>query len=308
MLAQKSVFHHSFLHSSLQVSQNQQRHNAVDVAEFNLECWIKELESGVPLHLPPEVKEEYEFPFISAMDTHRKNCANTIEEVDEEDEADEDDKKIDPSWKTDSDAAAAKKKKVKALPKLAGFDNLQVTFLTGDLIKDNLKKSRYSNLFDRAYFGNMATLPILQESDLVPSGGVANTKDGSAVGDAASKSTGVKAIEEGYGKVLSSEEQAEIKTAKEAAAAAAGVELGAKLAPAELQRESSIVQCMRSGSLTTVETMKYQVHFAGKTKLGFRKRIDEAFVEKLGFVGSKSLNQIINTKFSSLELQFHYHF
>ena len=39
---------------------------------------------------------------------------------------------------------------------------------------------------------------------------------------------------------------------------------------------------MHNDSLTTVESMKYQVHFEGKIKLGFRHRVQQV-MELLGF-------------------------
>lgn len=44
----------------------------MDVSEFNLEAWIREMETGEPFHLPPEKPEEDQFPYASPLEDLRK--------------------------------------------------------------------------------------------------------------------------------------------------------------------------------------------------------------------------------------------
>ena len=73
------------------------------MSEFNLEAWIREMETGRVFHLPPEKAEENIFPYADPMGDMRKATVETIAEEDEEEE--------------EEDGISGKKKKKKSKSK-----------------------------------------------------------------------------------------------------------------------------------------------------------------------------------------------
>ncbi|CAD7949753.1 unnamed protein product [Amoebophrya sp. A120] len=132
-------------------AQEQHRNTAVDVAEFNLEAWIREMQDYQEFNLPPEKPEENIFPYATPVDALRnQNCV--IEEVDEDGNALKKLEDEENSWK-----------KKKRLPAMEG---VKLVLLTGNL-EESLRKTKFEAAFDRVFFGNMAVLPLLEASGLV---------------------------------------------------------------------------------------------------------------------------------------------
>ncbi|CAD7940668.1 unnamed protein product [Amoebophrya sp. A25] len=213
-------------------SQEQHRNTAVDVSEFNLEAWIREMQTFEEFNLPPEKPEEAEFPFhASAMDDLR--AGNRIEEVDADGKVKEPEK---PEW--------AKKKRLPAM------EGCKVVLLTGDL-EENLKKSKYEQAFDRVFFGNMAVLPVLEASGMVGSA--------AALADEEKKAN---------------KKDAETKEESQETTSASSTS-------STTPTTNHFARSLKPQCVVTCESMKYQVHFEARMKLGFRRRMREAF-EKLG--------------------------
>lgn len=134
-------------HRLFKVANDQQRHTACDVAEFNVQAFISEMETFEELNLPPEKPEEHQFPYRNPLEDMRKA---TITEVEDDLE------KVEKEGK----GGAGKNKKEELLP---AFENVSIKIMSGELL-DVLKKSKYKNKFDQLVFGNMATMPLLHEA------------------------------------------------------------------------------------------------------------------------------------------------
>lgn len=111
-------------------AQDQHRNTAVDVSEFNLEAWIRELQDFEEFNLPPEKPEENIFPYATPMDEIRKQTA-TIEEVDDDGKPIASKGEKEPKWK-----------KEKRLP---GLEGCKIVLLTGNL-EDSLRKSKFEKV------------------------------------------------------------------------------------------------------------------------------------------------------------------
>lgn len=107
---------------------------------------------------------------------------------------------------------------------LQGFADVKISFMSGEL-EETLKKSKYTNLFDRAYFGNMAMNAVFKAGKVVER-----------------NSENMKPFpEEDYGSI-----------------------------------EHPIAASLKPGATVVTDSFKYQVHFNGALKLGFRRRVWEA--------------------------------
>jgi len=159
---------------------------------------------------------------------------------------------------------------------LPAFENVQIAFLSGNLL-EVLKKKKYEGLFDQAYFGNMAVVPLFEEAGILHS------------------SSETKREKDAFGSVMST---AERLASQETAGATAGAKPAPETADAgshgagssssgaekseSKSKESLLSRSLKPECQITVESMKYQVHFEGRMKLGFRQRVNEA-LEKLEF-------------------------
>merc|ERR1719440_62752 len=97
---------------------DQFRNNAMDIAFFNVQGLIQEIETGIPMHLPPETNKEFEFPYESPLERLEKTTR--VEEVKEGTE----------------DAADSAKE---AAPIADVYSRVRVSIITGDL-SDTVKK------------------------------------------------------------------------------------------------------------------------------------------------------------------------
>lgn len=128
---------------------------------------------------------------------------------------------------------AARRKDWPALPPC--FENVEVVLLAGDL-REVLRKAKYRGLFHRAFVGAMAAMPWLEDL------GVAKTGDDPFKQSEASRIRRAPRVE-----------APELFAARRAESALAGV--------------------MAEGAEVLFETMKYQAHFDGLARLGFRHRV-----------------------------------
>lgn len=128
----------------------------------------------------------------------------------------------------------ASKQKADWPPLLPAFEGVEVVLLCGDL-KEILRKQRYQGLFHRAFVGSMAMLPILEELGLT------------------------KAEEDCF--------RAEDRKIRRPPRLEEPGLFGQRRA------RSSLAGVMAPGSEVVFETMKYQAHFEGAYRLGFRHRL-----------------------------------
>jgi len=175
------------------------RHTAVDLAIFAVNAFLEMMETGNEVHLGAPTKQEGEWPFESPLERLHK-----FGEVPEKDDT---------------------------VKLLQGFKDVKISFLAGDLT-ETLKKSKYTQLFDRAFFGNMAVAALFRES------GLANAK--------------------GLDPMLPLPDEAFASC------------------------ESPIAASFKPEAVVMTDSFKFQVHFDGKMKLNFRRRVWEA-MHKLGF-------------------------
>lgn len=122
-------------------------------------------------------------------------------------------------------------------PLSAGFSNVEVVPLSGDWC-DVLKKPKYKGRFHRVFVGTMSTVPLLEELGL-------------ACEDPGSSSQEAKRIRR-----LPRFEMPD--------------SFGAK------REDCALGAAMARGGTLIFETMKYQAHLEGATKLSFRHRIAQA--------------------------------
>jgi hypothetical protein len=187
---------------------DQFRNNAMDVGFFNVQALLQEIETGLPMHLPPENQKEFEFPYESPLERLEKTTR--VEEVKE-------------------DAPSSAKE---ASPLADVYSRVRVSLFTGDL-DETVKKSKYQKRFDRAYFGNLAVGSLYRDSALMDKEG--NPKKGTEL---------MKSFPtEDFG------------------AYADG---------------SAVARSMADGAVVVCESFKFQCHFDGKIKLGYRHRTCEA--------------------------------
>jgi dynein assembly factor 3 len=169
------------------------RHTSVDLAFFAVNAFIQSLETGEPLRLGAVTKQEGEWPYESPLERLMKQPQELSET--------EEDIKL-----------------------LQGFADVKISFMSGDL-QETLKKSKYNNLFDKAYFGNMAMNTVFKAGKVVER-----------------KSESMKPFPEAdYGSI-----------------------------------EHPIAASLKPGATVVTDSFKYQVHFNGSLKLGFRRRVWEA--------------------------------
>jgi hypothetical protein len=193
---------------------DQFRNNAMDIAFFNVQALLQEIETGIPMHLPPETSKEFEFPYESPLEKLEKTTR--VEEV-----------------KEDTPSGAKE-----AAPIADVYSRVKVSLFTGDL-GETVKKSKYQKRFDRAFFGNLAVGSLYRDSDLMDEEG--NPKRGTEL---------MKSFPaEDFG--------------------------------AHADR-SAVARSMADGGVVVCESFKFQCHFDGKVKLGYRQRTCEA-AHRLGW-------------------------
>lgn len=149
-------------------------------------------------------------------------------------------KKEEPATSSGGYSRGSRRKPKKEWPPLSpGFENVEVVMLSGSLT-EVLKKPKYQGLFQRAFLGSMASLPFLEEVGLTQPGGDA---------------------------VFTAKANPKIRKppSKEAPDA-----LGSRRA------DSALAAAMAPGAQVVVETMKYQAHFDGVSRLSFRHRVAQA--------------------------------
>lgn len=154
---------------------------------------------------------------------------------------------------------------------LPALEGVKVVLLTGNLL-DVLKKKKYAQLFDQAYFGNLAVVPLFQEAGILA--GSDKTREAEAFGQVASAAA----------------EQVSAGSTGKAAETAGGAGQAAEKAPEGLESSAALSSLVRRSlketAVVTVESMKHQVHFDGRMKLGYRQRIGEA-MDKLEFEAAR---------------------
>jgi len=231
------------------------KHTETDIAEFNVTALLSEMETGEPYHLPPEKEGELVYPYDSPLE--ELYGVPKIEEVKEKEQEKEElqnqeEHKLATSGNgkagysaNDREARRAnrkpkEKKKVDWPPLSPGFEDVEVILLAGSLT-ENLKKSKYSNHFHRAFVGCLASVPILEDMGLTS--GIANDPF---------------------------REKDEIKRIIKAPSREKPEEFGSRSAT------SAIAGAMAPGATVTFETMKYQCHFEGKARLSFRHKMAQA--------------------------------
>jgi dynein assembly factor 3 len=193
---------------------DQFRNNAMDIAFFNVQALLQEIETGIPMHLPPESNKEFEFPYESPLERLEKTTR--VEEV-----------------KEDSSGGAKE-----AAPLADVYSRVRVSLFTGDLT-ETVKKSKFQKRFHRAYFGNLAVGTILRDSNLMDAEG--NPKKGTELMQSFPN--------EDFGKYA---------------------------------QDSAVSRSLADGAAVICESFKFQCHFDGKVKLGFRHRTCEA-AHRLGW-------------------------
>ncbi|KAF4658333.1 hypothetical protein FOL47_008019 [Perkinsus chesapeaki] len=171
-------------------SNEQHVHSSHEIADFNLACILSEIVTRQVKALPPKTKGEESYPYKSPLEQVR--C--TIEEVEEED--------------SDTEGSGDKGR---ILP--AGFNNVRIHFMLGDIRKDILQKQKFKGKFDRLYIGSSLASSLLVD-EKVEDGG--------------------------------------------------------------LFREALVDSAQRPASTANAVDSRIQVHFSGKQKLAYRKRIEEA--------------------------------
>lgn len=117
----------------------------------------------------------------------------------------------------------------------AGFEGAEIVLLSGDL-REVLKNPRYQRFFHRASVGSLAVMPIFEEMGLV------------------------KGVDPGAKSELAHRRRRPPR-----------LEIPELLG--QKAEDSSFASAMAPGAEVVFETMKYQAHFEGTTKLSFRHRI-----------------------------------
>merc|ERR1719460_1598709 len=167
-------------------SNEQYRENSSSISLFNVIRYLQELDTRVPLRLPPATEKEDVFPYESPLDRLTK---------------------------------------------------VKVSLIAGDLA-DTLKKSKFAKKFHRAFFGNLAVAPLFREADLM---------DG------------------------------------ETGAARKGTDPMLPLPEDQFaSRQGPIAGSLADNAVVVTDSFKYQVHFDGRTKLGYRRRVQES-AHRLGW-------------------------
>eukprot|EP00929_Paragymnodinium_shiwhaense_P112039 TRINITY_DN80294_c0_g1_i1.p1 TRINITY_DN80294_c0_g1~~TRINITY_DN80294_c0_g1_i1.p1 ORF type:complete len:632 (-),score=176.89 TRINITY_DN80294_c0_g1_i1:253-2148(-) len=139
-----------------------------------------------------------------------------------------------------SGSRGRRQKKQKEWPPLSpGFENIEIVLLAGQLT-EVLKKPKYKGLFQRAFVGGMAILPFLEETGLTKPGG-----DAPFTANSNPKIRKPPSVE---------------------APDAFGSRRG----------DSTFAEAMAPGAQVVVETLKYQAHFDGISRLSFRHRAAQA--------------------------------
>merc|ERR1719305_1270327 len=188
-------------------SNEQYRENSVSISLFNVIRYLQELDTGIPLRLPPATEKEDVFPYESPLDRLHK-----VEELQPEEAAPE-------------------------LPQSFQNGKVKVSLIAGDLA-DTLKKSKFAKKFHRAFFGNLAVAPLFREADLM---------DG------------------------------------ETGAARKGTDPMLPLPEDQFaSRQGPIAGSLADNAVVVTDSFKYQVHFDGRTKLGYRRRVQES-AHRLGW-------------------------
>jgi hypothetical protein len=196
---------------------DQFRNNAMDIAFFNVQALLQEIETGQAMHLPQESNKEFEFPYESPLERLEKT--SRVEEVKEE------------------PTGSAKGKKEPA-PLAEVYSKVRVSIITGDL-DETVKKSKFHKRFDRAFFGNLAVGSLYRGSNLMDA-------EGNAL----------------KGTPLMQQFPTE--------------DFGA------YAENSAVARSMADGAVVVCDSFKFQVHFDGKIKLGYRQRTCEA-AHRLGW-------------------------
>eukprot|EP00747_Dinoflagellata_sp_TGD_P161789 gnl/TRDRNA2_/TRDRNA2_178704_c0_seq1.p1 gnl/TRDRNA2_/TRDRNA2_178704_c0~~gnl/TRDRNA2_/TRDRNA2_178704_c0_seq1.p1 ORF type:complete len:620 (-),score=125.42 gnl/TRDRNA2_/TRDRNA2_178704_c0_seq1:174-2033(-) len=220
------------------VGGSQYRNTESDVAEFNVLAYLSELETGEPYHLPPEVPEESVFPYQSPLEELRKP-GGLMSEVTEAVEVKEEQKSEGAKEAArPRNSRKATKKAADFTPLLTAFNDIDIVLLAGDL-REVLNKSKYKGLFHRAFMGTLAALPLLED-------------------------TGIAAGEDPGGKTEAARRYRQPPRYE------------APEAFGEKRGESPLAAAMREGGQVTFETMKYQAHFDGRMKIGYRHKVAQA--------------------------------
>jgi len=131
---------------------------------------------------------------------------------------------------------AARKQKADWPPLVRAFEGVEVVLMAGDL-REQLQKPRYRGLFHRAFFGSMAIMPLFEDAGVAKSGST-DPFGGSNI------------------RRPPSVEAPELK--------------------GSCREESSVAGAFAEGAEITFETLKYQAHFEGLARLGFRHRVAQA--------------------------------
>jgi len=225
------------------ISGSQYRHTETDVAEFNVIGLISEMDTGDAYHLPPETSEEHEFPYHSPLETMKQQ--DIAEEVVDVPESIAEPSaphalpmragrdRVAVAAMATASRRAAKKTEADFAALSPGFEGVEVVLLAGD-VRETLWKPKYRGFFHRAAVGSLAMLPIFEELEI--------TRRAGPVGNPERRVRRVPRFD----------------------------------APEEFGRlacESSLAAVMAPGAQVLFETMKYQAHFDGHTKLGFRHRL-----------------------------------
>jgi len=132
-------------------------------------------------------------------------------------------------------------KKVIWPPLVQAMEGVEIVLLTGD-IREVLKKSKFRGHFHRAFMGSMAVLPFFEEMGL--------TKGGKDPFQAADGSAAAR---------IRRPPRVDFPDA-----------FGLR------KDESALAGALAPGAEVVFETMKYQAHFEGSTRVAFRHRVAQA--------------------------------
>lgn len=188
---------------------DQYRNNAADIAVFNVQALLQEIDTGFALHLPAESEKESTFPYESPLERIEK-----VQEV----------------WEEDKTAGP--------MPLAEAYSRVRVALMTGD-VNDMLKKSKFKQRFARAFFGNLAVATLFRDAGLMD-------EDSNPV---------------------------------------RGTDLMKPFPPEDFGSKagaSAIAGSLADGAVVIIESFKYQCHFDGKAKLGYRHRVAET-AHRLGW-------------------------
>lgn len=131
---------------------------------------------------------------------------------------------------------AARKQRADWPDLVRAFEGVEVVLMSGDL-KELMQKPRYSGFFHRAFVGSMAVMPLFEDAGIA-TGGSADPFEATQ-GSNIRRPPSVEAPEL----------------------------LGSR------RGESSVAGAFAEGAEVTFETLKYQAHFDGHARLGFRHRV-----------------------------------